>query len=360
VRKRWKILIGLGAVTLVAALTPIVYVETRCTAPLAGLDAAAPFASRLQGAAGRRPEAQTWLTYPEWSIVYSAETYGRYLAAGNRPSGFAHWRQIRGFWSGLCAVNRAAAASGGSGDYKVMLYTIGLSFSAEMLVKGAYENTLGRLAEWIGGHRSADDAYNARIWLHYAAFMHETPWYRFGFGRALSGLWSTESGGAGLRHWERRFALSLEYGVKAVYAGAIGWASGATLGRDETTLRFVARAEPAALAAIDSRLRPVGRLGGGLTAVEASRYAQFSDLLARLSASRVEIVEIAGNDDIFVTLLVRDGYRAPPGGLALFEIPLDDRPGWRRVGLNLKVPRLLALMRETRAGGGEIEHVYDY
>ena len=359
-RKRWKIAIGLAGGALLAALVPIAYVETQCRAPLPGFDAGAPFRSRLPGAAGRRPETQTWLTYPEWSIVYSAETYGRYLAAGNRPSGFGHWRQIAGFWSGLCAVNRASAAAGGSGDYKVMLYTIGLSFSAEMIVKALYENTIGRLFEWIGGHRSEDDRYNAAVWRTYGAFMHETPWYRFPFGQALSGLWRTSGSGARLRHWERRFALSLEYGVKAGYAGLIGWASGATLGRDELTLRFVARAEPGALRAVDPRLRPVARLGGGFTAVEAPRYAQFSDLMNRLAATPLELSEIAGNDDIFVTLLLPAAVRAPAGPGRLFEIPLEDRPGWRRVGLSVKVVRLLPLLRATRAAGGELEHVYDY
>ena len=42
------------------------------------------------------------------------------------------------------------------------------------------------------------------------------------------------------------------------------------------------------------------------------------------------------------------------------EVPLDDRPGWRRVGLDVKVARLLGLIRATRAAGGEVEHVYDY
>ena len=355
-RKRWKIPLGLLGASLVAALVPIVYVETSCTAPLPGLEAGAPFASRLPGEAGRRPEAQTWLTYPEWSIVYSAETYGRYLAAGNRPSGFRHWRQVRSFWSGLCEVNRAAAASGGSGDYKVMLYTIGISFSAEMLVKAAYENTLGRLSEWIGGHRSPNDAFNARIWVRYGDFMHQTPWYRFPFGRAVSGLWSIPAGGSPFRHWERRFALSIEYGVKAGYAALIGWASGATLGRDELTLRFVARG---ALGS-DPRLRRVGRLDGGLVVIEAPRYAEFTELMTRLSERRVELVEIAGNDDIFVTLLVPASASPPAGAQPMFALPLDDRPGWRRVGLTIKVARLLPLLRAVRAGGGEVEHVYDY
>jgi len=359
VKKRWKILLGLGGALTISALVPITYVETQCRSPLAGLGADAPFRSRLPGQAGRRPEVQTWLTYPEWTIVYSAETYGRYLAAGNRPSGFGHWRQIASFWSGVCAANRASAAQG-SGHYKTMLYVIGVSFQTEMAVKGLYENTIGRLFEWIGGHTSANDRYNAEAWGRYGAFMHETPWYAFPFGQTLSGLWGTSSSGAPIRNWERRIALSLEYGVKAGYGGLIGWASGATLGRDELTLRLVARADPAALRAVDPRLRPVARLGEGHVAVEAPRYEQFTELMLRLAGSPIEISEIAGNDDIFVTLLLPDRVRPPASATILVEVPLDDRPGWRRVGLNVKVPRLLGLIRGTRAAGGEIEHVHDY
>lgn len=356
-RKRSKILLALAGTVLWGALAPILYVETRCTAPLPGLDGAAAFRSVMPGAEGRRGEARTWLTYPEWYIVYSAESYGRYLAAGNRPSGYAYARDISGFWSGLCAVNRASAPAGGAGDAKVMLYTIGLSFSAEMIVKGLYENTIGRVSEWIGGWHSEDDRYNAAAWTGYGRFMHQIPWYRFPFGQALSGLWRTSAGNAPVRHWERRFALSLEYGAKAGYAALIGWASGAALGRDELTLRFVARGDPAA---VDPRLREVARLPDGRRIVEAPRYAQFTELLLRLSQTPVELAEIAGNDDILVTVLLPAAARPPAGTVTLLEVPLADRPGWRRVGLAVKVGRLLPLLRSTRAAGGEVEHVYDY
>ncbi|HST35251.1 MAG TPA: hypothetical protein VLK25_01290 [Allosphingosinicella sp.] len=358
--KRWKILLGLGGTFLASALVPIAYVETQCRSPQEGLDAEAPFASRLPGQAGRRPEAQTWLTYPEWTIVYSAETYGRYLGAGNRPSGFGHWGQVRSFWSGVCAANRAAAAQGGSAHYKTLLYVIGVSFQTEMFVKAAYENTIGRLFELIGGHQSANDRYNAEAWQSYGAFMHQTPWYAYPFGQTLSGLWGTSSSGAVIRNWERRLALSLEYGAKAGYGGLIGWASGATLGRDELTLRLVVRAEPAAVAAVDPRFRPVARLADGYVAVETPRYEQFTQLMQRLAATPVALSEIAGNDDIFVTLLLPDNVRPPASTYVMTEVPLEDRPGWRRVGLNVKVPRLLGLIRGTRAAGGELEHVYDY
>jgi hypothetical protein len=359
VRRRWKILAGALALALTAVAAPIAYIETSCTAPLPGFGANAPFRSVMPGDEGRRREGNSWLTYPEWYIVYSAESYGRFIAH-EPPSRFPFLAHVRGFWSGYCAANRAAAGSGAGADYKVMIYTIGISYSAEMLVKGLYEATWGRAFEWIGGHDSGNDRYTAAVQQRYGAFMHQTPWYRFNFGDALAGLWATQSSGNAVRHWERRFVHTAEYGFKSLYAAALGWASGATLGRDELTLRFVARGEPAALAAVDPRLRPVGRLPGGLTVVEAPRYAEFTDLLQRLAASGADLVEIAGNDDILVTVRAPAGRPPPPGTVELLSQPLDDRAGWRRLGLGVKVERLLPLLRELRASGAELEHVYDY
>ena len=111
---------------------------------------------------------------------------------------FGHWRQIRGFWSGLCAVNRAAAASGGSGDYKVMLYTIGLSFSAEMAVKGPTRTRSADCPNGSAAIAAPTMRINARVWVRYGDFMHETPWYRFPFGQAVSRPVVDPSGGAPL------------------------------------------------------------------------------------------------------------------------------------------------------------------
>ena len=353
-KRRWKLAIAAGTV-LAVLLSPIFYIETSCKGPPQGWTAAAPYASVQPGSAGKRAEARSWLTYPEWYIVYSADSYARYLAQGHRPSGFSYGREITGFWTGLCAVNKAAGARD-TADAKVMLYTIGLSFSVEMAVKGFYENVFGRIAEWIGGADSSTDTYNAGVWRRYGAFMHETPWYAFDFGGAAGGLWRT--GGSSYRDWERRLAIGTEYVVKSGYAKAIGAASGAALGRDELTLNFVAKATPAAITAIDPRFKPGVVLPGGLVVVEAPRYAQFTDLLGKLAKSDTELVEIAGNDDILVTLLMPEAAPLPAGTTQLFTQPLDDRPGWRRVGLSVKIPQLLPLLRSP--GGAEIEHVYDY
>ena len=355
-KRRYRIALLAAGLLLAGVLAPVIYIEGRCGRP--ENSPAGNAAPSFLAADERRPEARTWLTYAEWHIVYSAESLGSHLASGKPPSHYPYGSDIAAFWRGTCAVNRVTAGLTGAGDAKMMIYTIGLSYSAELAIKAAWERTIGRFAQWADGHDSADDRYAARVQQRYAAFMHETPWYRFPFGQALTGLWQTKEPRRTLRHWERRLALSLEYGVKAGYAKLIGWASGAALGRDELTLRFAARATPGRLTAVDSRLKPVRTARGGLTIVEAPRYAQFTNLLRKLSDAGIEVVEIAGNDEIFLTALVPD--KARKSGTQLFAMDLGDRPGWKRIGVTVKVRDLSRIIRAIEAGGGTLEHVYDY
>jgi len=357
-KRRWKIAIGLGGLLAAAVIVPILYIEGRCRSPIAGFDPGAAYRPILKPAE-RKQEARTFLTYPEWHIVYSAESYGRHLTAGKRPSAYAFGSDIGGFWSSYCALNRATAG-GDAGDAKMMIYTIGISYSVEMAVKAFYERLIGRFIEWTGGWHSADDRYAAGVQRDYGQFMHETPWYMFPFGRAFSGEWRTSDSENRLRHAERRFALSAEYGVKAGYAKLIGSAAGATMDPAAPKLWFVAKGSPEAVRAIDARLKPI-RSGGGLTVVEAPRYAQFTDLIGKIAASPVGIVEISGNDDILVTILAPTSAPPEPGdGTVLISQALADRPGWMRYGISTKLPKLLGLLRAVKARGGTVEHVYDY
>jgi hypothetical protein len=49
-----------------------------------------------------------------------------------------------------------------------------------------------------------------------------------------------------------------------------------------------------------------------------------------------------------------------PGATELFAIPIQSRPGWRRLGLDVEVKKLTALIGEVERQGGEFEHAYDY
>jgi hypothetical protein len=75
--------VGIGfAALVVAALIPVVFTETVCNAPV---DAQAePFKSVLDPA-DRREEVNTYLTYPEWSIVHAYEDFAAGRARAANP-----------------------------------------------------------------------------------------------------------------------------------------------------------------------------------------------------------------------------------------------------------------------------------
>src|SRR5262245_39686929 len=62
-----------------------------------------PGADAAQAAAGSltylRPEDQTFLRFPEWYIVYSADEYAAFIAS-RRPSTFPYFESVRQFWQG--------------------------------------------------------------------------------------------------------------------------------------------------------------------------------------------------------------------------------------------------------------------
>src|SRR6185295_5749389 len=125
---RWVRRGGLALAVLVAVLAiPVVWIEGRCTAPRAP---ETPRPVRLVDEPGyARRESDSYLSFPEWDIVYAYDDLAGVLAQGDESS-FAYGRQIAGFWRSFCALNLAATAREPAGlDTRVMLYTIGWSFT---------------------------------------------------------------------------------------------------------------------------------------------------------------------------------------------------------------------------------------
>ena len=105
-----------------------------------------------------------------------------------------------------------------------------------------YENTIGRLSELDMPRGGTDeDRYAAQVAKRYVDLIEQRGWYEFGFADALKGLWSLlpVSGPGPIRKWERRFALSAEYGIKAVYATLIGFGTQSAYSSDETQRQLV-------------------------------------------------------------------------------------------------------------------------
>lgn len=361
--RRWARRLAVGLLVFAAILAaPILWIEGACTtARESGTLTRTPLVDDRGYA---RRESDSYLSFPEWHIVYAYEDLAGVLRRGD-PSDFAYGRQIVAFWTSLCRLTRVVTARGSVGmDTKVMLYTIGWSFTVELAIKGAYEKTVGRLFEWLRGPgQTAEDEFAARDMQAYALFLRQTPWYEYPFGWRLLAFWrSTPLSGDDLaRKLERRLAVSLEYGTKAVYGALIGYASAAALGASDLEILTVAAGLDPTDTAREPQIRIVRELGGGRTLIRTPRYQAYTDLLVRLARRGRNIVEIAGNHRILVTVLAPPGPLPPiPGVAELFAAPIQSRPDRRRVGLDVSVERLAAAVRALEPAGITIEHIYDY
>jgi hypothetical protein len=344
---RWlgRLLLAIVLV-VVALLSPVAYVELACRGtPVA--DSYQPILPPEH----RRPESATLLTYPEWHIVHAYEDYAEVIRTGD-PQDFGYLSAIGGFWSSFCSLSRATAAHGGADrDYQTMVDVIGVSFTAELLLKAAYEETLGRIATWVRGEaRSPLDDLSAQQAADYATFLRQVPWYRWDFGTSAAELDAAAIGA--FRDRERNLVLGLEYRAKAAYAQAIAAAVAAT-GGDELTMRsVVAGVSPQDLRRIEG-VTVIGERPEGVE-IETPRYAAFTEVARILAAQGADFVEIAGNDDLLVTSIADAVPDGDPTVLA--TLPRQGNPGVRLLRL-VRVNDVAPLRRDE---GSAVEHIPDY
>lgn len=336
-------------VLAIGLVSPIAYVETACRGgkPTAGTQQYRPIIS----AEHRRLEARTLLTYPEWHIVHIYDDYARVIKAG-APHDFGYWQGISEFWSALCTLSRTAAHHGGfDGDTKLLVYTVGVSITAELALKAAYEETVGRIAVWFRGETPAPlDTLSAQQAAGYARFLLQTPWYRWDFAGDAAQLAEQNSGS--FRDWERRLALGIEFGTKAAYADAIGAAVAAT-GYDQLRIRMIVRDIGEDVLSSIPEVEVKSRHPEGIE-IETPRYRAFRHTLQRLADEGAEFIEIAGNDEILITVI---SDNEASDALITFN-----RQGYgdKRHLILLPIAKLATEIREMRNSGRKLEHVHDY
>src|SRR5215217_5824663 len=203
-RRAWRALRRLGlavlvflAVLLVPALIGAGRAAIACKMLGGGPDASS--AESTAAPAYARREDQTYLTLPEWYIVYSADEYAAFLA-NHRPSQFPYFQAVGQYWQAyddVCAVTRDRYPL--NSDYHLTLMVIGTSFTAENVFKGLYENTIGRIAEWTSdGRPTPEETLGRQVAAEYGTFIHTVPWYEFPFGERLTAVWKLDLGGPNL------------------------------------------------------------------------------------------------------------------------------------------------------------------
>lgn len=312
----------------------------------------------------QRPEDQTYLTLPEWYIVYSADEYAAFIDK-NPPSHFPYFRAIGQYWRsyyGVCAETQGRYSF--NSGYHLTLAVIGGSFTFENLIRGVYENTIGRLSELLSSSDlSEEDVYARKVAAEYGNFIHTIPWYEFPYDEKLSGLWQQTSlwGTNPIRKWERKLALSLEYGGKSFYGRLIKQGTQSTYAPEKLEVYAWVDRLPDQVLKKEADVKLVSDLGKEGALISIPRYEAFTQIVPRLVDYGVTFKQIAGNDEILVTAFAANNQPLIfKNGALLFSMPVVIDPSHQRIAVKVSVSSLHLLLKEFAEKEIALEHLYDY
>jgi len=308
----------------------------------------------------KRTEESTFLTYPEWAIVYAAREYAGFTA-DNSPSGFPYFAYVGRFWQDYAAMIRASSAYPFNFSNHLMLMVIGISHTVEHVIQSLYENTIGRLTG-LFGFPTAQDRDLARTAADYAAFLDQTPWYQFDYGQSRSALWAlpTDGGVAAIRSWERDAGFGLSFSIKQAYANIIKSGLSATSDPAMLDIHVWAQGPVATAIAGEADTKIERDLGADGAVFVTPRYQVFTDMIPRLIERGITFREIGGNDEIMITVLSNEDIALPDGSVRLFSYPLPIDRSTIRTGLVAAVTQLHEILPDLMNTGARLEHVYDY
>jgi hypothetical protein len=309
-----------------------------------------------------RPESKTYLTLPEWYIVYSTDEYAAFLQE-HRSGEFPYFKAVGQYWQSYVDVCREIQGRYPfNSDSQFTLGFIGISFTAENMLKGAYESTLGRVTEWISSDNpTEEEIYAAQVAKEYGEFLHMTPWYFFPFKEKLQGLWQISLWGPDpVRKWERKLALTIEYGGKVLYSGFTNLGAKATYGGSDVE-KIYAVTSGITDEMLSDDLELIEQ-SGDLQLIRITRFEYFSDTVPGLTERDVQFIEIAGNDEMLFTLLgSQDADYNFEHGTYLFDLPILTQPGLTRVSIKVRVADIGLFLQELKGRGNvKFEHMYDY
>jgi hypothetical protein len=309
----------------------------------------------------RRGADQTFLTYPEWFLVHSPAEYAEYVK-DHTPTFFPFIGHICQFWQGYGAVHDVTKKDYPFNfEYHVMVNVIGVSTTLEYALRKAYETLIGRVSELTTSALTEEDRYGAEVAQDYVDFIRDKPWYEYDFAAKLRGLWTRTSlfGPGLLRKWERKYALTTEYLVKAAYGWLIGLGTRASFERPLEVTAVVIDRVPAGLEKEFPDFKVLQPLEGGGALALVPRYEAFTRYSTGLAARGVQFIEIAGNRSvILVTALVPEAWQTD--AKILFVQAILTRPGTKRVALVVPVEALAGTLTRLTKDGARIEHVHDY
>jgi hypothetical protein len=305
----------------------------------------------------KRGADQTYLTYPEWFLVFSPQEYAYYLK-GHPSYDFDYLGHLGQFWGSyekMYAKTKEKHFEFNTG-YHVMIMTIGVSTSVEYLIKYIYGHSVAAFfALTQSSQRVSEQEYGQRVAQEYVEFIKNRPWYEFDFASKIKGIYTQNSffGKDFLRKCERKSALTQEYSVKFLYAKLIGFFT--EVGYDE---------------ALPTTRVELSR-GHEFLDVDFPRYDKFKDESLQYVRKGYIFQSIAGNDansSILYSLVAEK--KIIDTMPCMIETPILSNKRYARCINDVKISELAKVLNDEKIaivdtflptkGVVKLEHIFDY
>jgi len=309
-----------------------------------------------------RPADQTFLTYPEWFLVFSPAEQADYFTIHTSTT-FPYMKHISQMWGGYSIMyDQIKGNYPFNTGYHMMIMVIAGSTTLEYGIKSFYETIIGRLTDTGSDEEmTAEDQFNAGYQHDYVKFIEALPWYEYDFIQQLRSLWSNTSisGPHFLRKLERRYYLTTELIIKSGYGRLIGLGSQSAYGTASLQTAVVIDQPKNALDTTGTHSIKI--LHKDMIIAQLPRYAEFNTAVCKLAERGISFYEVAGNKGaIMLTVLTTKPLPQNDLYKRLFTQEIVTKPGLNRIALVTTVTNLSNTVKTLLKDKVTIEHVYDY
>jgi hypothetical protein len=310
-----------------------------------------------------RPPDQTFLTYPEWFLVFSPAEQADYFKTRTSTT-FPYLKHVDQMWGGYGVMyDQIKDNFPFNTGYHAMIMVIAGSTTVEYGIKSFYETVIGRLTDTnLNEDMTAEDRFNTEYENSYVKFIEALPWYEYNFNHQLKTLWSNTplTGPHWVRKLERRYYLTTELLVKSGYGWLIGLGTKSAYEAASLQTTVVMDKLPAGL--VTARLiHDIKVLPNGMIQANLPRYAEFNTAACKLAEQGIHFKEIAGNNGaIVLTVLCNKPLIKSKGYQLIFTQPIVTKPGLSRIAMVTTVNNLSTTLKALVSEKVTIEHVYDF
>ena len=311
-----------------------------------------------------RGEEQTFLTIPEWYLVFNPVEYANFLEAKNNPSDFPFMASINEYWK---LYDRVTAICKDTypvnSEYMTVLRVIGISTTVEYMFKSLYENTIGRLTRWTTGDvDTAEDKIIAQAHRAYSNLIFDKAWYEFDFSHWITRIWKDTSffGENFIRKLERKLFFTLEYGFKTVYAKLIKLGAQTAFEQSNGLIYMTASMPEFKPESLENSAKVLKKHQDSYL-LSVPRWGEFTQTIPMLAKHGYDFENISGNKVIALTLIVntKESFYSKYATM-LFSSTLVSDANKKRVAVVTKVEDLKEFILDSAERGHTIEHIYDY